>query len=166
MRIGILRNLNHVRMYLSPGGAILTLVCFFLPWVKLSFGPGIERRISGAGMGGIVWVVFIAALGILGSFIFFKSRNRVQQARPIIAVCSIAALAVILVKYLASRNGTSTELVRIRPEDVGASIGPGGVGTLVGLALSLAGSALIGGGPGGCNPTGNEAQASEDRSCL
>jgi hypothetical protein len=140
-------------MYLSPGGALLTLVCFFLPWVNLSCGPGMERRISGAGMGGMVWVVFIAALGILGSFIFFKSQNRVQHSRPIIAVCSIVALAVILVKYLASRNGTSTELVRIGPEDVGASIQPGGVGTLIGLALSLAGSALIRGGSSGGDPT-------------
>jgi hypothetical protein len=152
-------NLNHVRMYLSPSGAILALVCFFLPWVKLSWGPGIEQRISGARMGGIVWVVFIAALGILGSFIFFKSRNRVPQSRPIIAVCSIVALAVILVKYLDSKNGTSTEFVRIRPEDVGASIQPGGVGTLIGLALSLAGSALIKRWtrPGAAQPTGNDA---------
>ncbi len=85
------------KIYLSPAGGALAAICFFLPWVKVDCFP---QAASGADIGGIVWLVLIAALVIIGAFFFFRNQNKIDQSKKIIMIGSWSALAVLLIRYI------------------------------------------------------------------
>lgn len=49
--------------WLIPGGGLLGIVCFFLPWVKIG-----RTVISGPVQGGFLWLLLGLSVLILGSF--------------------------------------------------------------------------------------------------
>lgn len=125
---------------LVPTGAGIAIICFFLPWIKFSCGPGITKTASGQELGGIFWLVFTAAILILGSFIFFKYSGEIKNAKPFALWGSLVAIGIIIFKYIEFRNGATSDIGFIKPEDLGLTIAYGGYGTLVGFLLSLYGS--------------------------
>lgn len=126
-------------LFLSPAGAGITIICFFLPWARISCDIGPERNFSGADFGGVFWLVFLAALIIIGGFFYFKSQNTVEKSKPIIIISALVGLGVILIKYLHFVSGIKTEFGTIKPEDVGFTIQYGGIGAILGLILALIG---------------------------
>jgi len=135
-------------IFLSPAGAILTLVSFFLPWAKVSCAPVVNKTVSGASLGGALWLVLPLATGILVSFFYYAARRCVGRSRPFVVVASVASLAVILTVCLSMAESAQTGLSGIASNAVGMRIQFGGVATLCGLVLSLAG-ALLGRAQGG-----------------
>ena len=127
---------------LVPAGTGIALICFFLPWIKYSCG-GIKTTMSGNDIGGIIWLVFIAALVIFISFFYSKNSGKLKALKPIAFWGSIGALVIILIKYIDFKNGIHTELGDLRPEDIGFTIEYGGYGTLLGFVLSLIGSSYL-----------------------
>lgn len=130
------------KIFLSPSGAIISIICFFLPWVRFSC-MGEVKNSSGADMGGYFWLVFVAALAILLIFFIFYNRQELVKAKPLIILSSLIALGVILFQYIKFAAGENTEFGRVKPEDIGLSIQFGGIGTLIGFILSLIGSFFL-----------------------
>ncbi len=130
------------KRFLSPSGAGIVAVCFFLPWVKFSCS-GTTSYASGAKLGGGFWLVFAAAVIIIGAFFYFKSINQIQKSKPIILLSSIIGLCVIIYKYISFASGTDTGFGRITPDEVGLEIQFGGVLTLIGLIISLIGTSFL-----------------------
>lgn len=137
---------HPIGIYLTPAGAAMAIVCFFLPWARVSCAPGVRKSFSGAQLGGIFWLVLGAALVALAAFVFFHARRRLEWARPIIILASLAALAVIVIKSIEYAQGRPTPVGSVRP-DPGLRTKFGGAGTLIGLALAIAGAGFIRGRP-------------------
>ena len=130
------------RIFLTPSGAIISIICFFLPWVRFSC-MGVVKNASGADLGGSFWLVFVAAIAILLIFFLFKNRNELHKAKPLIIISSLIALGVILFQYIRFSAGENTDFGRVRPQDIGLSIQFGGIGTLIGFILSFIGSFFL-----------------------
>lgn len=130
------------KRFISPAGAGIVLICFFLPWVQFSCA-GNTRYASGAKLGGPMWIVFAASIIILGSFFYFKSIKKLEQSKPITLISSIIGLIIIAYKYFDFASGMKTEFGTITPSDVGLSIQFGGIFTVIGLILSIIGSSFL-----------------------
>jgi double zinc ribbon protein len=139
------------RVFISPAGAAIAVICFFLPWVEVScnsLGGRELHSVSGADMGGILWIVFVAAVAIIVAVLVYRTQNQIGKAQPIVILCSIAAFVVMLIQYIRFSNETSgqqTPFARIRPEDLGFSFSlqVGGIGTLLGFVVALVGCAFL-----------------------
>jgi len=126
--------INKIKPFVSPSGALIVLICFFLPWAKASCttetGTQVHvMTVSGPDIGGVLWLAFAAAVVILLVFFFFLGQGRLDQSRLVVALCALVGLASILIKYL------DTE----KPPGVTVTIMVGAIGTIVGLVLSLIG---------------------------
>ncbi len=130
------------KIFLSPAGAIIALICFFLPWVRFSC-MGKTKYASGADLGGMFWVVFAAAIFIVLIFFVFQTRKELAKSKPFILIASLAALVIILIQYIRFSSGELTEFGRIRPQDIGLTIQFGGIGTVIGFILSFIGSFFL-----------------------
>lgn len=122
----------------SPLGAVLALICFFMPWMKISC-IGDPKYISGADIGGAFWIVFCSAALILLIFIYFDSKNNLNSAKILTVLASLVGLIFIAYKLISFLNGVDTGFGKIKPEDVGFKMQAGGLGTIFGLLLSLFG---------------------------
>jgi hypothetical protein len=146
-------------IFLTPFGAAVVVICFFLPWVEFSC-VGVRRTMSGAQLGGVFWLVSIAAAVALGAFVYCFSRGQARRSWPVAALTSLAALALIVYKYLSLWRGEETPYGTITPEDVGLTIQPGAVGTVLGLLLVLVGVPFLRRpGRGGPQPGGSGEMA-------
>lgn len=134
--------INNKGVFLSPAGAVIALICFFLPWVKFSCS-GNEQTVSGSQIGGELWIVFTAAVVILGAFYLFRSQKQLDKARPVVILSSLAGLAVLLFKFLKFVTPQETEFGTITLKDIGSSIQFGAVGTVIGLIMALIGSSFL-----------------------
>ena len=85
-----------LKAFLSPAGAGLVLICFFLPWVRVSCA-GKEMIISGHTLGGVFWLVLGAAALSLAAFFYFHKRQKPKNARPFLL--AISPLSVILISH-------------------------------------------------------------------
>ncbi len=133
---------HSIGIYFTPAGAAMAIVCFFLPWARVSCAPGVRKSLSGAQLGGPFWLVFAAAVIVLAAFLLFHARRRLEWARPIILLASLAALAVIVIKSIEYAHGRPTPVGSIKP-DPGLQTKLGGAGTLIGFALAIAGTGCI-----------------------
>lgn len=161
------------KIWLTPAGAGIALVCFFLPWVEFSCGD-MKQNISGSQMGGIFWVVFGAALLCLLAFFYFKNSGEVERAKPVVILGALVGLGILLYKYFDFKSGAQTGMQGLsqlsqmpnfqstfgqqQMPDIGFHIKYGGIGTIVGLALSLLGGFMLGSGDGGGRGAGKPAR--------
>jgi hypothetical protein len=135
------RRSTLARLLLSPAGAILTLVCFFLPWGRFSC-MGVNQSMSGAQLGGEVWLVFFSALVVLAAGVAFLLRSW-NSAWLATVLGSVLGLLVLGAKVISVLRGVRTPWGRIRPQDIGVDPHVGGVGTVLGLLLALGGALLL-----------------------
>jgi hypothetical protein len=153
------------KILLTPAGAGIALVCFFLPWVEFSCGE-MRKSMSGAEIGGIFWVVFGAAALCLLAFYYFRNSDEVERARPIVILGSLVALGILIYKYFDFKSGAQDGLQglsqlsqmpnfqsspgeQMNIPDIGFNIKYGGIGTIVGFVLTLLGGLTLGSGGGG-----------------
>lgn len=135
-------NKEDKKVFLTPAGAIIALIFFFLPWVKVSCASRI-RNVSGAEIGGIFWLVFVAALAIIVAFLYFRSKKRLEKSGLVAIFGSIVALLVIFLKYLSSTCGQKSALVKAGSKVIGCTIQLGAIGTIIGFVLAIVGSVFI-----------------------
>jgi apolipoprotein N-acyltransferase len=139
------------RTLISPAGALLALVCFFLPWGRFSCA-GVGRTLSGADIGGMLWIVFAAALVIPAAVAAGLLLRRLDRARLVVAGSALLALGVMLLQHLRFARGQGTGFGRVQPEDLGVQLRLGGAGTVLGLLVALIGSVFLGSRPGRGRP--------------
>lgn len=139
------------RFYLlSPFGAALALICFFLPWGRVGC-LGMHFSRSGAQLGGPLWLTFaaaaiiLAAAGVIALLTFLKANTgrprRTSLARILFASAALAGLLGVLVAQIRFAAGYRTLLGRVSPDTLGVEFGLGGPGTVLGLLIALAAAA-------------------------
>ena len=132
-----------MKVIASPAGAILALICFFLPWAHISCAPIVNKTVSGAALGGVFWLVPALAgviLAVSAAPVVSKRSCALKRSWPIIILAAVAALAVIAIQSL--RLGSQTRF-GMGADDVGFNLRWGSVGTVAGLLLALAGGLLL-----------------------
>ena len=130
------------RIFLTPTGAMIALICFFLPWVKVSCGRT-TRSLSGPDIGGIFWLVLVAALIMMAAFFYFRTKNQPEKSRYVAIVGSVIALAVIYIKYLSVAYGQKSLLVNAGTKAMRFKVQIGAIGSILGFILILIGEVYI-----------------------
>ncbi|MBI5710284.1 MAG: zinc ribbon domain-containing protein [Candidatus Eisenbacteria bacterium] len=118
---------------ISPAGAVIAAICFFLPWVKLSCAP---EPMSGAQLGGILWLVLIAAIAIVIVVPLYKSRGQAGNAKPIVVISALVGLGVMAYKAFQIFGGKAAE-------QLGAQVQFGAIGSALGLLVALGGAGTL-----------------------
>jgi len=113
--------------YVSAIGCAISLICFFAPWIGCS-----NKTVSGADIGGEMWIVFGTSAISLMAFFFFKSVKTLSKAKIIILMSSLAGLGFMFFKYYKFQNN-----------NYGFEIKWGSIATLVGMVISLLGVAFL-----------------------
>jgi hypothetical protein len=135
-------NKEDKKIFLTPTGAMIALICFFLPWVKISCGRT-TRSFSGPDIGGIFWLVSIVALVMVLAFFYFRRKNQLKIAKYIAILGSIMALLAIIVRYISLLYGQNSIWIKAGTKAVRFKVQMGAIGTLVGLILVMIGAVYM-----------------------
>ena len=130
--------------WLSAGGSIIVLICFFLPWVEYSCGNAHYVQ-SGSEIGGIFWVIFSLSLLSLILFFILKSIEKIKIAVPVFIVSSVISLIILISKIANFYSGydAGNGLGKIKPSDIGFSLREGIYGTFIGLVMTFIGAFFL-----------------------
>lgn len=134
------------RSFITPAGAAIAAICFFLPWVEFSCDGQTRNTASGADMAhndGFFWLIFAATLVILAAFFFFRTQRQILKARPIVILTTMVSLGILIYKYIEFSNGARIFGRTYTPEELGLSLRFGGIGTFLGFALAGIGSIFM-----------------------
>jgi hypothetical protein len=130
------------RFLLGPIGALLTGICFFLPWGRCSW-LGIERRASGAETGGWPWIIPACAGIVIVATIAGRLLRRMKLARALSFGAALLGLLFLLEQTVEVSRGLHTPLGRLRPDQLGVRPAFGFFGTVLGLIVALAGAIIL-----------------------
>lgn len=125
--------------YISPAGAGIVLVCFFLPWLHVSCA-GKDMTLRGTDMGGWLWLVFVSAALVIASF--FLLRNRPRYLGWAFLACSLAAIGILTFKTIEVMLDPNIPFY-VPEKFIGFRLKIGAAGTIVGLLLTLSGAVLM-----------------------
>jgi len=129
------------RLLLSPAGAALAGICFFLPWGRFSC-LGMHRQASGADVGGWFWALFASALvAFAASMAAWRLPSKVLPGAVTMAA-ALAGLLVLIWRAVEGSRGMYTPFGRLHPER-SVALAFGVVGTVAGLLVALAGGAML-----------------------
>lgn len=120
------------RAWLTPSGAVVMGVCFFLPWARFSCS-GWNFSVSGADLGGALWLLPVAAVIILAAFFALKGRKREQISLLITLLATVIAVIALSWKLISIATGPKPAFGLIKPHDVGFRLDLGGIGVVLGL---------------------------------
>jgi Ca2+/Na+ antiporter len=141
-KISVSENKEDKRIFLTPAGAMIALICFFLPWVKISCGRT-TKSFSGPDIGGIFWLVLIAALVMVLAFFYFRRKNQPQKSKYVAILGTIMALLAVIVRYVSLVYGQNSIWVKAGTKAVRFKVQMGAIGTLFGLVLVMIGAVLM-----------------------
>ena len=128
------------KVFITPAGALVALICFFLPWVKVScMGVKTMTGADIASQNGLFYLIPLAAVAILVAYFFFKKVNDLKKIRLVTWISAGIALAIMIVEYLRLSGGTKTEFGTISAKELGLSIEFGAIGSLLGFVAALVG---------------------------
>ncbi len=134
-----MKDLKKFSIFLTPAGAGIAIICFFLPWVKVSCGT-VTVQATGAQLGGIFWTVFAAATIIVLSFFFFWKRRELIKARLVTLIGAVFSVALMIYKFVAAFGGNPSD---INMSDIGGVLRIGAFGSFAGFLLSVLGTAFM-----------------------
>jgi amino acid transporter len=150
---------DNKKSWLTPTGAGIALICFFLPWIEFSCGD-IKKSISGAELGGIFWVVCGAAVLSLLAYFYFKNSSELGRAKPVVILSALMAMTILIYKYFDFKSGTQNGLEGLsqlsqmpnfqsnsgepmKIPEMAFSLRFGGYGTIVGFMMTLIGGFFL-----------------------
>lgn len=122
---------------LTPAGATIALISFFLPWIQISCLG--KSSYSGMDFGGIYWVVPLMTIVILGCFFLLRKRQRLDLLKPVTIAATVIACGVIIYGCFAVAGGKKILVVRLGPDDVHLKVHVGAYGTLLGYLMAVLG---------------------------
>ncbi len=132
---------NQNAWFVTPAGAALALLCFFMPWVKFSC-MGTSQTASGfrlAQDGNLVTVALIAALAILGISLFLWQKQTPWKSKVPVLIASGIGLGGILIELIHTSTGIKTEFGRVSMEELGLTFQFGAFGTIIGFIIAIGG---------------------------
>ena len=129
------------RLWISPAGAVIALICFFLPWYDYSCGEKIVTE-RGYDMAWPFWAIPVAAAGMLLAFGLAWRRGKPWRARPYIMGLSLVLPALLgLLAFMALSEGVRFGFRPVAPgEEKYHAVRFGLVGEVLGLLLAQVGA--------------------------
>ncbi len=118
---------------------MIALICFFLPWVKVSCGRT-TKSFSGPDIGGIFWLVLIAALTMVVAFFYFRYKNQPEKIKYVAVIGLIIAFLAMCIKYISVTHGLNSLLFKAGTKVVGFKVQAGAIGALLGFVLVIIGA--------------------------
>ena len=119
---------------LTPAGAGLIMISFFLPWMRISC-MGTDSY-SGQDFGGIYWLVFAMAAAIFVAYVILNLFKRLDLLWRVVTAAVVVSLAVIIYGCLEISDGKRVLLFKVGPEDVDLRLQSGGYGTILGYLVA------------------------------
>jgi len=92
---------SSLSYFLTPAGAVIALIAFFLPWVKLSCAGQIQN-LTGFQMAkgdNWYWAVLACAAAILFVFFYLRSRTDLGKVKKLTVAAAMGGLGILLYKY-------------------------------------------------------------------
>lgn len=137
---------NNSASFISPSGAALVVICFFLPWLEWS-ACGISKTATGAELSqfdGSFLLYPLAGIISIAAYFICKSQKKIWKARPFIIISSV--LGLLLLFYKVSSIPSSPDIFgqRITAADLGFKPQIGAIGTIIGFILAIIGCAFMG----------------------
>ena len=129
---------------ISPAGAGIVLVCFFLPWLKVSCGTK-KMLLRGSDMGGELYVVLGAAILMILAYLVFRILGQTHRSRYFFLAGAIIAAGTIVYKYITVAMNPDIPFY-VPGSMVGFELRAGAYGTILGLFISGLGALLLGRG--------------------
>ena len=124
-------------IFLTPAGAAIAFVSFFLPWIQISCLG--RSSYSGMDFGGIYWIVLLMSLAIFGAFFLLRKKKRLALLKLVTIAATIIAGGVIIYGCITIAGGKRVLFFRLGPDSVHLKIHMGGYGTLLGYLLAILG---------------------------
>jgi hypothetical protein len=129
------------REIISPAGAGIVIICFFLPWMRVSCGTK-KMLLRGSDMGGALYVVLIAAVAMIVAFGIYKFLGQPHKARYIFLGASLLAIGTIVYEYVSVALDPKIPFY-IPGKMIGFELKIGAFGTILGLILAGLGWLLL-----------------------
>lgn len=125
---------------LVPLGAALAAACFFLPYVRVIRVFGAAFTLTGARIGGGLWLVPAAAAAVLVAHFGLRRRTGLRR---LLVLCA-AALGLLLLSAVVFRlhHRAGFLFVRLSAAQLGIRPAAGWLGSVVGFVLVVAGALL------------------------
>jgi hypothetical protein len=131
------------RELISPAGAGLVAICFFLPWLRVSCGSK-DVTLSGSGIGGAFWMILGAAIVALVTSIICRKKVGAALHRAVLLFCALFSAGILAYKYVAVAADPDIPFY-IPSSMVKFEFRPGAIGVLLGLSMVSIGAFLAGG---------------------
>jgi hypothetical protein len=126
---------------ISPAGAGIVLICFFLPWLRVSCGTK-KVTLSGSEMGGALYVVLVAAIIMIATFVIYKYLGQAHKSRYVFLGASLLAIGTIVYEYISVALDPKIPFY-IPGKMIGFELKIGAFGTILGLFLTALGGILL-----------------------
>jgi hypothetical protein len=124
-------------IFLTPAGAAIAFISFFLPWIQIScLGTS---SYSGMDFGSIYWIVLLMSVVIFGAFFLLRKLERLGLLKIVTIAATVVAAGVILYGCITMSSGKRILFFRLGPDDVHLKIHVGGYGTLLGYLMAILG---------------------------
>lgn len=131
--------------FISPAGAAFAVICFFLPWLKISACNN-NRIITGAEFAkqdGSLWLLPLLCVVAIAAYFICKSRRVLFKARPLIIGSAAFALCFFIYKFsnILSANGFFNR--QGENKELGTQLRSGSFGMVIGFVLAIVGSVFM-----------------------
>ncbi len=134
-----MKKLKELSIFLTPSGAGIAIICFFLPWVRVSCGT-VTVEASGARIGGIFWAVLAVAIIIFVSFFYFWKKRDMITMRLAALIGGLFSLAVMIYRFIDAFGGSASD---IKISDLGATVRYGAWGEFFGFIMAMLGTVFM-----------------------
>jgi|GEM_PF-912316 len=114
---------------ITPAGAGLAAIAFFLPWVR-ACGQDISAAQIANNGSEVLWLILIAAVAIVVAFFANDGKNNLKKIKPVVAIGAILSLSIMLIKYMQAK-------------DAGIQIRFGAIFAVIGFMASLFGMEFL-----------------------
>ncbi|MDH5186109.1 MAG: zinc ribbon domain-containing protein [candidate division WOR-3 bacterium] len=101
-------NRSKTKAYGIPIGAIIVSISLFLPWVKVPL-LGSVSAIDLAKFAGIIWLYLLAAIAILGTYLYYSSQGKLEKCKTPIIIIFVCIGIVFLYNVISFANLSSLE---------------------------------------------------------
>lgn len=117
------------KRFITPGGAGLAAICFFLPWLR-ACGQDLSGKQIASQSESALWFILIASVAIIVGFFVFEGQNNLTKLKPIVLLGAIVSLLIMLAKYVQFTQKEASGVFEIQY---------GAIGTIIGFVASLVG---------------------------
>ena len=133
---------NMILPWLSPAGAVIAFICFFLPWVEVR---AVVKKIMGSGFTFaqdemLLWMVPVFALIIFALFVMLRKKESLLGLKVAVIIFAGLGMFMMIMTYLSIEQKLSGFFVK---QITSYEIKIGLPGTIIGFLISFISAVFI-----------------------